>query len=88
MKTILKEQLTQEFIHALDELSRAAQESLLIDLHGKKFVVVKEKEYQGWLETAYLLSSSKNAEILKKALDEPPDECRELKKEHRKNAAI
>lgn len=79
MKTILKEQLTQELIHALDELNQADQKCLLIDLYGKKFVVVEEKEYQGWLETAYLLSSSKNAEILKKALDEPLDECRELK---------
>jgi len=42
MKTILKEQLTQEFIHALDELNRAAQESLLIDLHGKKSLQVSD----------------------------------------------
>ena len=31
-----------------------------------------------WCETGYLLSSSKNAEILQKSLEEPVDECRDL----------
>ncbi|MCP4347927.1 MAG: hypothetical protein GY795_20685 [Desulfobacterales bacterium] len=59
MKTITENQLSRDFIEALDDLSKAAQEPLLIDLHGKKFVVLKEEEYRKF-ETGYLHSSSKN----------------------------
>ena len=76
MKTISKKQLSREFLNALDE---SGEEPLLIDLPGQKFVVLKEEDYRGWNETSYLLSSSKNAKILQDALEEPLDECRDLK---------
>jgi PHD/YefM family antitoxin component YafN of YafNO toxin-antitoxin module len=76
MKTILANQLNSEFINALNEIR---QDPLFIELSGKKFVVLKAEEYQEWRETAYLLSSSKNSEILRKSLEESADECRDLK---------
>jgi len=41
-------------------------------------IISKEKDYLSWYETAYLFSSLKNAEILKKALEEPLNECKDL----------
>ncbi len=40
---------------------------------------ISEEDCRGWRETVYLLSSSKNSEVLQKALEEPLDECRDLK---------
>ncbi len=79
MKTISKKQLSNEFLDALDELYKTGGESLMINLHGQKFVVLKEKDYRVWRETAYLLSSSKNSEILQEALEEPLEKCKDLK---------
>lgn len=76
MKTISANQLNQD---VLDKLDKTGEEALLVDSHGHKFVVLKEEDYLGWLETAYLFSSSKNSEILNKALDEPLDECKDYK---------
>jgi|GEM_PF-401952 hypothetical protein len=60
MKAILKEQLSQELIQALDDLNQTSEEYLLIELHGKKFVVVKEEEYEQKLEIKNQ-SSSQNS---------------------------
>lgn len=79
MKTLSRKQLGTELVEALDELEKTKDESLLIDVHGNKFVVLKEEDYQGWRETAYLLSSSKNSKVLQKALEEPLEECTDLK---------
>jgi len=54
-------------------------------ISAKKFTpefpdtLVVLKEDRGWHETAYLLSSLKNSEVLQKALDEPLDNCKEFK---------
>ena len=73
MKTISAEQLTPEVLSALDELDRTGEEPILINSRGQKFVVLKEEDYRGWHETAYLLSSLKNSEVLQKGLEEPLD---------------
>ena len=75
MRTIFENQLNQEIIEALNE---EGQEPLLIELYGKKFVVLRAEEYQGWRETEYLLSSSKNSRILQKSLEEPLEKCKNL----------
>ncbi|MGR3179162.1 MAG: type II toxin-antitoxin system Phd/YefM family antitoxin [Candidatus Anammoxibacter sp.] len=79
MKTLSAKQIGNDLVDALDELNKIEDESILIDLHGNKFVVLKEEDYQGWNETAYLLSSPKNSAILQNALKEPLDECTNLK---------
>ncbi len=79
MKTLVERQLSSDFINALNELvHRKVEEPLLLNVYGQKFVVLREEDYRGWNETAYLLSSSKNAEILRNALDEPLEECKDL----------
>ncbi len=75
MKTIFENQLNQEVIEALD---KTGQEPLFIELYGKKFVVLRAETYQGLCETAYLLSSSKNSEILQESLEEPLEKCKDL----------
>jgi len=75
MGTIFENQLNQEIIEALNE---KGQEPLFIELYGKKFVVLRAEEYQGWRETEYLLSSSKNSRILQKSLEEPLEKCKNL----------
>lgn len=77
MITLSQKQLSGDFVNALDGLS--GHEALIIELKGKKFFVLKEEDYRGWHETAYLLSSSKNAQFLQKAIEEPLNECRDLK---------
>ena len=79
MKTISEKHLSNEFLDALDELYKTSEESLLINLHGQKFVVLKEEDYRGWRKTAHLLSSSKNSEILQETLEEPLEKCKDLK---------
>ena len=79
MKTIAVRQLSQEVLDALDELDRTGEEPFLINSRGHKFVVLREEDYRGWRETAHLLYSSKNSEVLQKALEESLDECRDLK---------
>lgn len=79
MKTISEKQLGSEFLDALEGLNKMEEESLLINLHGQKFVVLKEDDYRGWRETSYLLSSSKNSELLSEALEEPLGKCTDLK---------
>lgn len=74
MKTLVEKQLSSDFINVLKEL----KEPLLLEVYGRKFVVLREEDYRGWNETAYLLSSAKNAELLRNALDEPLEECRDL----------
>jgi PHD/YefM family antitoxin component YafN of YafNO toxin-antitoxin module len=78
MKTLIEQQLSRDFIDALDELNETPEYSLLIHIHGQEFVVLKAEDYQSWQETAYLLSSSKNAECLHSALAEPLDNCKDL----------
>jgi prevent-host-death family protein len=79
MKTIFAKQLTPEVLDALDALDRTGEEPILINSRGRKFVVLKEEDYRGWNETAYLLSSSENSEVLQKALEEPLDKCKDIK---------
>lgn len=79
MKTVTAKQLNQDVIETLNELDKTGEIAILVDIHGHKFVVLKEEDYKGWRETAYLLSSSKNSEILQKSLEEPLDKCKDLK---------
>ena len=79
MKTLTKKQLNSDLIKALESLKKKSKEPILIDLEGQKFVVLNESDYRGWLETAYLLSSSKNATVLLDAMEQPVDQCRDLK---------
>jgi len=79
MTTLTKKQLNRDLIQALEELIKKKKEPILIDLDGQKFVVLSERDYRGWLETAYLFSSSKNAKILREAMEEPIDQCKDLK---------
>jgi len=79
MKTIFAEQLNKQVINVLDDLERSGKEPILINSRGQRFVVLKEEDYCGWRETAYLLSSSKNSKILQEALAEPFEKCRDLK---------
>jgi len=65
MKAILKEQLSQELIQALDNLNQTDEEYLLIELCGKRFVVVKEEDYQERLEITYQSSSQNSTRNLK-----------------------
>jgi len=78
MREISARQLSQEVLDALDELGRTGEEPVLIDTRGQKFVIIREEDYRGWRETAYLLSSLKNSEVLQQALEEPLDTCRDL----------
>lgn len=78
MKTITEKQINHTLLNALKGLSME-EELLQIDVNGQKFVVLKEEDYRGWRETAYLLSSSKNATVLQNAIQEPINECRDLK---------
>lgn len=61
MKTISAEQLTPEVLDALDELDRTGEEPILMNSRGQKFVVLREEDYRGWHETAYLLSTASNS---------------------------
>jgi len=79
MKPIFAEQLNKQVLNALDSLERSGKEPILINSRGQRFVVLKEKDYRGWRETAYLLSSSKNSKILQEAIAEPLEKCRDLK---------
>ncbi|MBT9133035.1 MAG: hypothetical protein DDT33_01566 [Firmicutes bacterium] len=79
MKTIFPEQLSQEFLRALDDLAAEVVEEVVIDSKGQRFVILKEEDYRGWMETAHLLSSAKNVRILQEALNEPLDRCRDVK---------
>ena len=78
MRTISAQQLSQEVLDALDQLGRTGEEPVLVDSRGQKFVVVREEDYRGWRETAYLFSSLKNSEVLQQGLEEPLDTCRDL----------
>ena len=78
MKTIAANQLNRTMRDALDELGRT-EEPILIDSPPQKFVVLKEEEYRGWRETAYLLSTPSNAQALQEALEEPLDRCEDLR---------
>jgi PHD/YefM family antitoxin component YafN of YafNO toxin-antitoxin module len=79
MKTILANQLQPEILKFLDELTKMKEETTFVNSKGQKFVMVREEEYRGWRETAYLLSSKKNAKVLKQAISQPLSECRDLK---------
>ena len=79
MKTILANQLQPEILKFLDELTKMKEETTFVNSKGQKFVMVREEEYRGWHETAYLLSSKKNAKVLKQAISQPLSECRDLK---------
>lgn len=72
MKTIIEEQLTPEFIKAIDELNQTAHEPLFIELHGKKFAVVKEEENQDRRETDYQPSSQNSIRNLKEFFRNSP----------------
>lgn len=46
---------------------------------GKEtFVVLREEDYKGWLETSYLLSSPENAKVLQEGLEAPLAQCKDL----------
>ena len=47
MKTIVEKHLTPEFVKVLDE---SENEPLLIEVHGKKFIVLREDIYSEQLE--------------------------------------
>ena len=79
MNTIFAEQLNKQVLNALANLERSGKESILINLRGQRFVILREEDCRGWRETDYLLSSSKNSEVLREALAEPHEKCRELK---------
>lgn len=79
MKTILANQLQPDILKFLDELTKTKEETALVNSKGQKFVMILEEEYRGWCETAYLLSSKKNAKVLKQAISQPLSECRNLK---------
>lgn len=79
MRTISEKQLTAEFVGALRELDNKGKELIRINLSGQKFVVLKEEDYRGWLETAYLLSSSTNAKVLQEAMEAPLEQCKDLR---------
>lgn len=79
MKTILANQLQPEILRFLDELTKMKEGTTFVNSKGQKFVMVREEEYRGWRETAYLLSSKKNAKVLKQAIAQPLSECRDLK---------
>ncbi|MDM8551955.1 hypothetical protein QUF72_17860 [Desulfobacterales bacterium HSG2] len=49
MKTIIERQLTPEFVRALNE---AEHEPLIIEVHGKRFVVLREEEHSDRSETS------------------------------------
>ncbi len=75
MKILSEKQLGNDLVDALDDLNKIDDEQLVIDLHGQKFIVLKEEIYRGWLETDYLLSSTKNTTALENAIKEPLEEC-------------
>ena len=79
MKTILANQLPPTILKFLDELTKTKEETAIVNSKGHKFVMVREEEYRGWSETAYLLSSKKNVKVLKQAIAQPLSECRDLK---------
>jgi len=79
MKTIFAEQLGQEVRRALDDLAGKGEEPILLNSKGQRFVILKEGDYRGWIETAHLLSSPKNSQVLQEALTEPLDRCRDVK---------
>lgn len=79
MKTLTKKHLNSDLIKALEQLKKKNKEPVHIDLEGQRFVILTEQDYRGWLETTYLLSSSKNAKILQEAMAEPVDQCKDLK---------
>ncbi|MFH1562101.1 MAG: hypothetical protein ABIF11_01590 [Nitrospirota bacterium] len=79
MKAIFAEQLNNQVLNALDDLERSGKEPILMNSRGQRFVILKEEDYCGWRETAYLLSSSKNSKVLYEALAEPLEKCRDLK---------
>ncbi|MCL0065798.1 type II toxin-antitoxin system Phd/YefM family antitoxin [Dehalococcoidia bacterium] len=79
MKTIFAEQLGQEVRRALDDLAGKGEEPILLNSKGQRFVILKEEDYRGWIETAHLLSSPKNSQVLQEALTEPLDRCRDVK---------
>jgi PHD/YefM family antitoxin component YafN of YafNO toxin-antitoxin module len=78
MLNISAQKLDQYIIKALNILGKEKEESILINLNGKKFVIIREEDFKSWNETSFLFSSKKNAEILKKSLKEPIDKCRDL----------
>lgn len=79
MKTLTQNQLNSDLVKALQEMKKTSKEPILIDLAGDRYVVLNERDYRGWLETIHLLSSSKNASILKEAMDEAIDQSRDFK---------
>ena len=79
MKILSEKQLGNELVDALDDLNKIEDEQLVIDLHGQKFIVLKEENYRGLCETDYLLSSTKNTTALEIALKEPLEECSDLR---------
>jgi len=46
MRTVSERQLSQEFIEVLNCLNKEQHEPVFIDFQGKKFVVLREDEYQ------------------------------------------
>ena len=79
MKTIFAEQLGQEVRRALDDLAGKGEEPILLNSKGQRFVILKEGDYRGWIETAHLLSSPENSQVLQEALTEPLNRCRDVK---------
>jgi len=60
----------------VDETGEAV---VLINSQGHRFVVMREADYRGWQETQYLLSSTRNARVLREARVEAVEDSRDLK---------
>jgi len=79
MKTITSRQLSPAMLDALDALDLRKTNHININARKHRFVVLKKEDYDSWVETSFLLSSSKNAEVLKKSLHTPLSKCKDYK---------
>jgi PHD/YefM family antitoxin component YafN of YafNO toxin-antitoxin module len=78
MKNLSVENFNQPVVIALENLHKSKEGSILLNFKGKRFIIMNEEDFQGWYETAYLLSSLKNKKILKKSIEEPIERCKDL----------
>ena len=60
----------------VDETGEAV---VLVNSQGHRFVVMRETDYRGWRETQCLLSSARNARVLREAREESLEDSRDLK---------
>ncbi len=79
MRTLVTTELHPQIKQFLDEVTELKEMPVLVNSKGQKFVIIREEDFRGWNETAYLLSSKKNVRVLKQTLNQPLSECRDLK---------